>query len=64
MECIVIVSDKQDRVVSHTRGYGKGKKPEDYIDEFRKYIEENKNTIQALEVVCTRPEDLTKKSLK
>ena len=61
---IVIVSDKEDRVVSHTRGYGKGKKPEDYIDEFRKYIEENKNTIQALEVVCTRPEDLTKKSLK
>ncbi|MCE5221462.1 MAG: type I restriction-modification system endonuclease [Clostridium sp.] len=63
-EEIIIVSDKEDKVVSHTRGYGKGKKPEDYIDEFKKYIEENKNTIQALEVVCTRPQDLTKESLK
>lgn len=63
-EEIIIVSDKEDKVISHTRGYGKGKKPEDYIDEFKKYIEENKNTIQALEVVCTRPQDLTKESLK
>lgn len=61
---IIIVSDKEDKVVSHTRGYGKGKKPEDYIEEFKKYIEENKNTIQALEVVCTRPQDLTKETLK
>lgn len=61
---IIIVSDRADKVVSHTRGYGKGKKPEDYIDEFKKYIEENKNTIQALEVVCTRPQDLTKETLK
>lgn len=63
-EEIIIVSDKKDKVVSHTRGYGKGKKPEDYIDEFKKYIEENKNTIKALEVVCTRPQDLTKETLK
>lgn len=61
---IIIVSDKEDKVVSHTRGYGKGKRPEDYIEEFKKYIEENKNTLQALEVVCTRPQDLTKDSLK
>lgn len=61
---IIIVSDKEDKVVSHTRGYGKGKKPEDYIEEFKKYIEENRNTIQALEVVCTRPQDLTKETIK
>ena len=61
---IVIIVDKLDKLVSHTRGYGKGKKPEDYIQEFKNYIEENKNTIQALEIVCTRPQDLTKESLK
>ena len=61
---IIIISDKEDKVVSHTRGYGKGKKPEDYIQEFKNYIEENKNTVQALEIVCTRPQDLTKESLK
>lgn len=61
---IIIVSDRKDKVVSHTRGYGEGKKPEDYISEFKKYIEENKDTIQGLEVVCTRPQDLTKNSLR
>ncbi len=61
---IIIVSDAQDKLVSHTRGYGKGKKPEDYIEEFKNYIEENRNTIQALEIVCSRPQDLTKESLK
>lgn len=64
IEEVIIVTNKKDRVVSHTRGYGKGKKPEDYLEEFQKYIEENKNLIPALEVVCTRPQELTKESLK
>ena len=61
---VIIISDTLDKLVSHTRGYGKGKKPEDYIQEFKNYIEENKNKVQALEIVCTRPQDLTKESLK
>lgn len=61
---VLIISDVQDKLVSHTRGYGKGKKPEDYIEEFKNYVEKNKNAIQALEIVCTRPQDLTKESLK
>lgn len=61
---VIIISETQDKLVSHTRGYGKGKKPEDYIQEFKNYIEENKNKIQALEIICTRPQDLTKESLK
>ena len=61
---VLIISDVPDKLVSHTRGYGKGKKPEDYIEEFKNYIEKNKNAIQALEIVCTRPQDLTKESLK
>ena len=61
---VIIVANNKDRVVSHTRGYGKGKRPEDYLEEFQKYIDENKNLIPALEVVCTRPQELTKESLK
>lgn len=61
---VIIVSEAKDKLISHIRGYGKDKKPEDYIQEFKKYIEENKNKVQALEVVCTRPQDLTKESLK
>ncbi|KIL07342.1 type I restriction enzyme EcoKI subunit R [Clostridium botulinum] len=63
-EEIIIVTDRKDKVVSHTRGYGSGKKPEDYLEEFQKYIDENKNIIPALEVVCTRPQELTKESLR
>ncbi|WP_252254121.1 type I restriction-modification system endonuclease [Clostridium sp. ZBS12] len=63
-EEIIIVTDKKDKVVSHTRGYGRGKKPEDYLEEFQKYIDENKNLIPALEVVCTRPQELTRESLR
>ncbi|MBN1074468.1 type I restriction-modification system endonuclease [Clostridium botulinum] len=63
-EEIIIVTDRKDKVVSHTRGYGRGKKPEDYLEEFQKYIDENKNLIPALEVVCTRPQELTKESLR
>lgn len=63
-ETIIIVSDKEDKVISHTRGYGKGIKPEDYLKEFNEYIRENQNKIQALEILCTRPQSLTKESLK
>ncbi|MCL2563682.1 MAG: type I restriction-modification system endonuclease [Oscillospiraceae bacterium] len=60
----VIYSDHQDELVSHTRGYGQGQAPEDYLDEFNAFITNNRNTIAALNVVCTRPQDLTRESLK
>lgn len=31
----VVVSDKDDELLSHTRGYGEGQKPQDYLDELR-----------------------------
>jgi type I restriction enzyme R subunit len=60
----VVISDKEDKLVSHERGYGKGLKPKDYLDEFKKFITNNRNKIAALQVVCTRPSDLTRESLK
>lgn len=63
-ESVVVISNKEDRVISHTRGYGQGKRPEDYLEEFNKFIDENINLIPALEIVCTRPHELTKESLK
>jgi len=60
----VIISDKEDELTSHTRGYGDGKEPQDYLDEFGEYVRENMNTIAALKVVCTRPHELTRESLK
>ncbi|MDP4162338.1 MAG: type I restriction-modification system endonuclease [Bacillota bacterium] len=60
----VVISDKEDELISHTRGYGKGLKPEDYLDEFKTFITNNINNIAALKLVCTRPKELTRESLK
>ena len=60
----VVISDKDDELLTHTRGYGQGQKPEDYLQEFKKFITENSDKIEALKLVCTRPSSLTRKELK
>jgi type I restriction enzyme R subunit len=60
----VIISEHDDELKSHTRGYGQGKTPQDYLDEFNEFINNNMNIIAALKVVCTRPHELTRESLK
>ena len=59
----IVISHKEDELISHTRGYGKGLKPEDYLEEFKNFITNNINNIAALKVVCTRPAELTRESL-
>ncbi len=60
----VVISDKEDELVSHTRGYGESERPEDYLDAFSTYVKTNMNEIAALNIVCTRPKDLTRDELK
>lgn len=60
----VVVSDRPDELVSHTRGYGKGDRPEDYLDAFAEYVKTHLNEVAALNIVCTRPKELTRQSLK
>ena len=60
----VVISDAEDKLIKHSRGYGDADKPEDYLDAFSNYVQTNKNEIAALSIVCTRPKDLTRKSLK
>lgn len=60
----VVISDAEDELVRHTRGYGAGSRPEDYLDAFSEYVRANMNEIAALHTVCTRPGDLTRESLK
>ena len=60
----VIVSDKPDEFHEITRGYGKGQEPEDYLESFSEYIKTNRDKIEALEIICTRPADLTLKDLR
>ncbi|OUP07006.1 type I restriction-modification system endonuclease [Anaeromassilibacillus sp. An200] len=60
----VVISDAPDELISHTRGYGTGSRPEDYLDAFADYVKTHINEIAALNIVCTRPKELTRASLK
>ncbi|WP_114778718.1 type I restriction-modification system endonuclease [Botryobacter ruber] len=59
-----LVSDHQDQYKRTKRGYGKGQKPEDYLESFAKFIKENQNKIAALNIICTNPKKLNRQSLK
>ncbi len=60
----VVISDKTDKLLSHTRGFGEGLEPEDYLEAFKEFITENMNKIAALNILCTRPKELTREGLK
>mgnify|MGYP000905041092 FL=1 len=60
----VVISDQEDELLEHSRGYGNASKPEDYLDAFAAYVKANLNEIAALNIVCTRPKELTRESLK
>ena len=60
----VFISNEQDELISHERSYGGATKPEDYLKEFRDFIDNNMNQIVALNIVATRPKELTRAELK
>lgn len=62
--CFMPISNHEDAVVSVTRGYGEGKKPEDFLDAFTAYVRDNINNIAALKLVLQRPRDMTRADLK
>jgi len=58
------LSVHEDMLIGTERGYGKAKKPEDYLKEFSEFIKSRSNTIPALVTVLTRPRELTRKQLR
>lgn len=60
----VLVSHDDDELVRVTRGYGASGRPEDYLEAFENFIHSNLNVLPALEVVATRPKDLSSKELQ
>jgi type I restriction enzyme, R subunit len=60
----VLISGHDDKVTSVTRGYGDGKPPQAYLDEFTAFIKNSGNQIPALTAVLKRPRELTRKELK
>ena len=59
-----IIDNHPDELIDHTRGYGEGQKPEDYLEAFKEFINNNMNAIAALRTVCTKPSELTREDLK
>jgi type I restriction enzyme R subunit len=60
-----MIYEGEDELTSHTRGYGAQKtKPRDYLQDFAAYLKSHANEIAALNIICTRPKDLTKAQLK
>lgn len=60
-----VIAKHEDKVTDVKRGYGEGnERPADYLDGFVQFIRENINKIPALQIVCTRPKDLTRKDLR
>lgn len=60
-----IIAPHPDAVIAVEHGYGEGnKRPEDYLAAFQKFVEQNRNQIAALAVVCSRPRDLTRAQLR
>ncbi len=59
------ISNREDKVTDVIRGYGEGNsRPEDYLDGFVQFVKQNMNEIPALQLICTRPKDLTKQDLR
>ncbi|WP_214697237.1 type I restriction-modification system endonuclease [Exiguobacterium sp. s160] len=59
------ISTHEDEVTEVSRGYGEGnERPEDYLDGFVQFVKDNMNEIPALQLICTRPKDLTRKDLR
>lgn len=60
----VLVSEHPDRLLGLEHGYGAGRKPEDYLQSFAAYLEQNRNQLPALITVLTRPRELTRLQLR
>lgn len=67
----ILISYHKDELRRVERGYGAAEgagsyaeRPEDYLDSFRAFLQNNLNTIPALLVVTQRPRNLTRTQLK
>jgi type I restriction enzyme, R subunit len=60
----VFVSHHDDKLLGTEHGYGRARRPEDYLQEFSDFIRSRGNAIPALVTVLTRPRELTRRHLR
>ena len=59
-----IISEHEDEIRTVRQIYGKNEKPEDYLENFEKYIRENQDKIEALKLLKENPKLFKRKDLK
>ena len=59
-----MISEHEDSLREVARDYEVTYEAADYLAQFKKYILDNRNKMAALELICTRPKELTRESLK
>ena len=59
-----ILSDHKDEIKERNQSYGKYEKPQDYLDSFNQFVNEQINQSAALSAVVNRPRELTRAQLK
>lgn len=63
-EYMPIISDHYDELTAREQSYGTYNKPEDYLQSFNDFIQQQINQSAALAVVVSKPKDLTREQLK
>ena len=59
-----IISEHEDELAVREQSYGQYQRPEDYLDSFKRFIDQQLNQSVALTVMVKRPRDLTREQLK
>lgn len=63
-EYLPVISHHPDEIMERTQSYGTYSKPEDYLQSFNTFIQQQINQSAALSVIVNRPKDLTRGQLK
>ena len=58
-----VISDHADELIEHSRASTVNRQ-RDYLEEFTEFLRTNQNEIAALNIVCTRPKNLTRADLQ
>lgn len=59
-----VISDKQDEFLEISESYGDTDRPEDYLEGFKKFINENSERIEGLKLLKTSSTKITRKDLE
>ena len=61
----ILISNQEDVALTHERGYGGiAQRPEDYLHDFEDFIKSHQNDIEALKIICTEPQKITRAMLR